>query len=92
MMYVKDDICYADGEPLLKIISFSIEKNRMLLLKFSNGEIRRFDVSTLKDPVFLPLKEDKIFNSLTLEFGTLTWNNGNIDIASEYVFEHSEKI
>ena len=48
-MYVKDDICYADGEPLLKIISFSIEKNRMLLLKFSNGEIRRFDVSTLTE-------------------------------------------
>lgn len=31
-----------------------------------------------------------VFNNVTIEHGVPTWNNGNIDISSEYLYEAGE--
>lgn len=58
----------------------------MMILKFQSGEERLFDAAPLlESPAFKPLQDDKIFR----EYGTLSWNNGNIDIDPETLYEES---
>lgn len=58
-MYIKDGICYA-GElvPDIEVSSIKILDDGMLLIEFSTGEIRLFDVTSLLDKgsAFAPLE------------------------------------
>ena len=57
------------------------------------GAKRVFDDHSLLDgPVFALLADEKVFNDYTLDYETLTWRNGEVDIAPEFVYEHSEKV
>ena len=38
---------------------------------------------------FKPLAEEKIFRSPVLTHGVITWNQGEIDIAPEFVYKNS---
>lgn len=89
-MYIIDDICYADSpETDIKIVSAKPLEGRMLLVKFSSGEIRLFDTTLLKGSAFAPLDEEEVFNSISIFHGIITWNNGEIDIAPETVYAQS---
>ena len=91
-MYIKDDIVYA-GEltPMIDVIEAKPLEGHMLLVTFSTGEKRLFDATQLTGPVFEPLKDEKFFRDITLFHGVITWDNKNIDIAPEFVYENSFK-
>ena len=90
-MYEFDDIIYAENpEPLLKIkYARPLEKYK-LLVRFSTGEEKKVDISSLlNEPVFNTLKNITVFNSVYVDYGTVVWNNGTIDIAPEYLYENA---
>lgn len=92
-MYIKNDIAYADNkEPLIKIISVRPVEDHKLWVKFSDGEERIFDFSPLlSSPCFKPLNDKAVFEGVYIDCGVPVWDNGNIDIAPERIYEDGEK-
>ena len=88
-MYELNGIMYADNPtPLLTVKSVQPLKEYKLFVRFSTGEEKYVDISSLLDePVFSVLKDVSLFNSVYIDYGTVVWNNGNIDIAPEYLYE-----
>lgn len=61
-----------------------------LLLFFANGERRIFDARPLLEkPYYRKLKSLTYFLKAKLDYGTVVWNN-DIDIAPEYLYQHSK--
>lgn len=89
-MYVKDNICYAgELQDDIKVTKAKPLHGGMMLVTFSTGEKRLFDTTLLEGTVFQPLCNDEIFRHPVLFHGVITWNGGEIDVAPEYVYEHS---
>ncbi|MBQ6668368.1 MAG: DUF2442 domain-containing protein [Bacteroidales bacterium] len=63
----------------------------ILKITFNNGECRIFDFEKVIShyPVFAPLHDIALFKNFTVT-DTLEWNNGTIDIAPEYIYEHGK--
>ena len=93
-MIERDGWCYPDEpQPMLQIVAADRLGDYRLMVTFNDGEKRIFDGHSLLDgPVFAPLADEKVFNDYTLDYETLTWLNGEVDIAPEFVYEHSEKV
>ncbi len=90
-MYIIDGIAYA-GEPAktIKVTEVKVIDTLCLMLTFSTGEKRIFDAQPLlRYPVYEPLQDAKIFNGVSIEGSTISWNNGSIDIAPETLYEKS---
>lgn len=91
-MYIIDDICYAgELQEGIKVTELKCLRGGMMLVTFSTGEKRLFDATTLKGSAFAPLKDEKILRNPVLVNGVITWNNGEIDIAPETVYQDSYK-
>ena len=91
-MYIKNGIAYAgeQAQPL-KISGVRPLDDYKLWLRFSNGEVKIFDFSKeLNAPAFSPLKDKAVFNSVYIDYGMTVWNDGDIDIAPEYLYKHGE--
>lgn len=91
VMYIQNGIAYA-GEltPSIEVSDAKVIGDLMLLLTFNTGEQRIFDaVSLLEYPAFQPLKDSKVFRDLQIEYGVVTWKNGEIDIAPETMYKES---
>ena len=90
LMYIKDDICYAgELQADIKVTEAKPLRGGMMLVTFSTGERRLFDTTLLEGTAFRPLANEEIFLHPVLFHGVITWNNGEIDIAPEYVYRHS---
>ena len=76
----QDKIRVAEVKPLA---------NKMLLLKFLSGETRLFDCTQLEGPVFEPLDDPDVLRNASVDHGVVTWMDGAIDCAPEYMYEHS---
>ena len=65
----------------------------MLLVNFSTGETRLFDVTSLlnKGPSFAPLAEEKNRLTAKVTHGVVSWLDGEIDIAPETLYAESYK-
>lgn len=89
-MYVINDICYA-GELRegIKVTDVKPLRGGIMLVTFSTDEERLFDTTKLQGSVFEPLRDERIFNNPVLFHGVITWNNGEIDIAPETVYNNS---
>lgn len=90
-MYIKDGIAYA-GEPklLLKVIGVRPLPDYRLWLRFNTGETKIFDFrSQLDSPAFRPLKDPAVFSAVYIDYGVPVWNDGDIDIAPEYLYQNS---
>ncbi len=89
-MYVFNGFVYG-GEPSkqIKIMSVKPLNDMIMLLTFSNGETRLFDATTLSGEVFKPLKDDSIFKNPAIDHGVVTWLDGQIDCAPEFMYENS---
>ena len=90
-MYEIDGILYA-GKPakMIKVTYAKPLPDYHLLLTFSTGEKKLYDVRPLLDlPVFQPLKDIQIFHDLQIDFDTVSWCNGEIDIAPETLYQDS---
>ena len=89
-MYIKDDVCYAGRlEEGIRVTEAKPLRGQMLLVTFSTGEKRLLDTSLLEGSAFRPLRDEKIFKNIELFHGVITWNNGEIDIATETVYQES---
>ena len=96
-MFTVDGIVYA-GTPdapinLIRVASVRPLDDYKLLLDFSTGEQKIYDCTNLLDkPVFRPLKAKAIFNSVYLDGSTVAWNNGEIDIDAECLYENGKAV
>lgn len=75
----------------LEITSAEYLSDYKLLVTFNNGEKRVFDFAGVIEryPVFAPLSDKNRFKAFYIT-DTLEWDNGHIDIAPEYIFEHGK--
>lgn len=90
-MYVMNGIAYA-GELVdgIKVESARVVNELSMLVTFSTGETRLFDVSPLLSyPVFAPLGDPKTFSDFSVDHGAITWANGEIDISPERMYSLS---
>lgn len=89
-MYIKNGIAYAgEQKQPLKISGVRPLENYILWVRFNNGEERTVDFnSLLEDAVFSPLKELSVWKSVYIDYGCTVWNDGEIDIAPEYLYEN----
>lgn len=89
-MYILNGIAYAN-EPVAQLEVSRVKPldDGMLLLTFNNGEKRLFDTTLLNGEIFEPLKDKDVFLSVCVEDGVVTWYDGQIDCAPEYMYEHS---
>ncbi len=89
-MYFYNGFVYG-GEPkeTLKVDRVKSLPDRMMLISFSNGETRLFDASVLNGPAFKGLEDEDIFMSPTVDHGVITWMDGEIDCAPEFMYHNS---
>lgn len=88
-MYEQDGILYAGSNtPMIKVVDVKPLPDYRLLLSFSNGASKLYDVTPLLDlPVFQVLRDIDVFNKVDIDFDTVTWCDGDIDIAPETLFK-----
>lgn len=91
-MYIKDGIAYAgEQKPLIKVSGVRPLDDYKLWLRFNNGETKIFDFkSELDFPAFSPLKDKSLFKAVYIDYGVTVWNDGDIDIAPEYLYKNSK--
>ena len=64
--------------------------NYILLIKFDNGEVKRFDVKPyLNHKVFAELKDKEIFNTVKVAGLSIEWING-ADICPDELYNNSK--
>lgn len=91
-MYVMDGIAYAgDPQKKLSVICARPLDGYKLLVRFSTGESGVFDMEPILDtPAFVPLRDKAEFDRVYIDFGVLTWLDGDADLAPEYVYQQSQ--
>ncbi|MDR0442485.1 MAG: DUF2442 domain-containing protein [Treponema sp.] len=91
-MYELNGIVYADNRvPMLTVKSVRPLPEYKLLVRFSTGEEKKIDITTLlSEPVFKPLNDVSVFNTVYVDYGTVVWNEGTIDIAPEFLYENAQ--
>jgi len=74
---------------IIWVVAAEALDNYVLRLTFNNGSVKTFDCKPLiqQFPVFGPLQDKQKFHNITLDGWTVTWENGSIDIAPEYLYE-----
>ncbi len=89
-MYIQDGIAYAGERPKpLKVSGVRPMEDYTLWVRFSTGEAKTFDFTPLLDkPAFSPLKDKALFRSVYIDYGVPAWDDGEIDIAPEYLYEN----
>jgi hypothetical protein len=65
--------------------------DRILRLQFEDGLSGRVDLSKYvqEDTVFARLKNTDYFKAFRIEFGTLVWGDGELDIAPEALYQEA---
>ncbi len=63
--------------------------DKMLLIRFNNGETRLFDATMLEGPAYEPLRDENVFSEPVIDHGVVNWLQGAIDCAPEYMYRHS---
>ena len=92
-MIVRNGICHPDSsvKPLLKVVGCRPLGEARLLVTFNNGETRNVDLSVLLNrPAFLRLAVEAVFRAFSLDHGVVSWLDGDVDIAPEWLFDHGE--
>ena len=90
-MYVINGIAYAgEASVPIKISGIRAMDNYLLWIRFNTGEARVFDFKPLLDsPAFAPLADKAVFRDVYIDYGIPVWNDGDIDISPEYLYENS---
>jgi len=89
-MYVQDGIAYA-GEPTMPIKVQGVRPlpDFKLWVRFTTGEAKVFDFGPLlSEEGFKPLSNPEVFRNVYIDYGCTVWDDGQIDIAPEYLYEH----
>lgn len=66
-------------------------KDYQIQLTFNDGTIKIFDGKdvVMSNPLFQVLRPLSIFRDFVLDGWTISWANGNLDLAPEYLYEHA---
>ena len=90
-MYVADGIAYAgERAPEIKVCGVRPLEGHKLWLRFNTGEAKVFNFAPLlKEAAFAPLSDEDVFRGVYIDYGVTVWNDGDIDIAPEYLYENS---
>jgi hypothetical protein len=88
-MYILNGIAYAgEPSPVIKVSGARPLDEFRLWIRFNTGEAKVFDFKTLLSaPAFAPLSDKSVFNSVYIEYGVPVWNEGDIDISPETLYE-----
>ena len=89
MYYHNGLVCGGMPEKMIKVVAVKPLNDQMMLLTFNNGEERLFDATILNGPVYEGLREEDVFMSPVLDHGVVTWKDGEIDCAPEYMYDNS---
>ena len=82
-------IAYAgDPAPILQVSGVRPLDDYRLWVRFNTGEAKIYDCKPLLDsPAFAPLKDIETFRSVHIDYGVPVWQDGDIDIAPEALYE-----
>lgn len=63
-----------------------------LKVRFNDGCWRTFDFSTLfgTHKVYEKIRDLNVFKQFTLDGWAVSWLDGNVDVAPEYIYEHGQ--
>lgn len=77
------------GNDIVWVTAAEALENYLLRLIFNNGKVKIFDCKPLiaEIPVFFALNDEVVFRDISLDGWTVTWLNGTVDIAPEYLYE-----
>lgn len=89
-MYIIDDVAYAeDSRPALRVCGVRPLPNHRLWVRFNNGNAKEVDFTPiLNDPAFIPLQDEKVFSRAYIDFNTVVWNDGEIDISPDWLYKN----
>lgn len=93
-MYIVDGIAYAgDPAPMIKVNGVRPMNDHQLWVRFSTGEAKIFDFKPLLNlPAFAPLADQSVFNTVYIDYGVPVWNDGDIDIAPERLYQEGVSV
>lgn len=88
-MYIINGIAYAgEPTPFLRVCGVRPLEDFRLWVRFNNGEAKIYDFKPLlNSPAFAPLADLDTFKSVYIDYGVTVWNDGEIDIAPEELYE-----
>jgi len=89
-MYLMNGVVYA-GNPTNDIMVQTVKvlDDMMMIVIFTSGEKKLFNATILLSmPAFKVLENVDIFITAAVEHGVVVWNNGDIDIAPEYMYNN----
>ena len=89
MFYHNGFVCGGEPETAIKVIQVKPLQDQMMLLTFNNGDQRLFDATALNGPVYEDLKQESVFMFPVLDHGVVTWKDGEIDWAPEFMYKNS---
>lgn len=90
-MFEIDGILYADDQKeMIRVIYAFPMDDYKIKLTFNTGEEKVYDVKALfRFPVFRVLQDAEIFKRMSVSDGTVSWLQGDLDIAPETLYEES---
>ena len=88
-MYIIDGIAYAGEQvPEIKVKSVRALPDYKIWIRFNDNSEKIFDFNSLLDfPAYRALKDIDVFNGAYVDFGIVVWNDGEIDISPEKLYE-----
>lgn len=90
-MYIVNGIAYAGTKMQeTRVQAVKPLDDMIMIITFASGEKRLYDASQLLAfPAFQPLKDEEVFKNAKVEYGVVTWADGDIDIAPETMYANS---
>lgn len=93
-MYIKNGIAYSSDSTVgIKVRDIVPADYYCICVKFNYGITKIFDFKPLlESAAFKQLANVEIFNKVNIVCGIPVWENGNIDISPEYLYEHGSVV
>ena len=75
---------------IIDVVAVKTNSDFQLDLEFANGERRRFDMKPLlKMKPWNRIANARLFEQIRIDYGTVTWAGGEIDVAPETLYDES---
>ena len=89
-MVVKNGICHAESSNVpLHAIGCSALGGYRVSVEFNDGSVKDVDLEPLLSlPAFSPLADPAVFRAFSIDHGVVTWLDGEIDVAPEWLYDH----